>query len=168
MKDVLCLAEETEESREVDEGSGRASGEQVTPRVVYTEPPILLAKVIGEEDGSFRIRVGTQEHVVQCDASVDPHVVRLAIASGARVVVERAPELAIVGTLQTERTLTVDRAGKLEAALEEIELTANKTLLRVPGAFIQLKGHEVEVFGNRVLTRARRLAKTLAAMIEFN
>lgn len=151
------------------EESGRESAvEAVSPRVVYTEPPILLARVVSEESGRFRVRVGTQEHLVGCDASVDPVVVTAAIVSGARVVLERVPELAIVGTLQTARTLTVDRDGKLEATLEEIKLSAKKTLLRVPGAFVELKAHEVEVFGNRVLTRARRVAKTLAAMIEFN
>jgi hypothetical protein len=159
MKDVL--------RREVEE-SDRESSEQISPRVVYTEPPILLAKVIREENGSFVIRAGTQEHLVACDPSVDPAVIRAAIGSGARVVLERTPELAIVGTLQTSQTLTVDRNGKLEATLEEIKLTAKKTLLRVPGAFVELKPEEVEVFGNRVLTRARRVAKTLAAMIELN
>jgi hypothetical protein len=164
MKDVLCLVEE---GREVEEG-GRESGEQMSPRVVYTEPPVLLARVIGEEASSFRIRVGTQEHLVPCDPSVDPAVVRGAIATGARVVLERTPELTIVGTLQTAQTLVVDRNGKLDATLEEIKLTAKKTLLRVPGAFVELKSSEVEVYGNRVLTRARKLAKTLATMIEFN
>jgi hypothetical protein len=122
MKDVLRRTDE-----ETTEGEkSRESGE--IARVVYTEPPILLAKVIGEEEGGFRIQVGSRDHVVACDASVDPAIVRAAIASGARVVLERVPELSIVGALQTAQTLT----------------------------------------GDRVLTRARRVAKTLAAMIELN
>jgi hypothetical protein len=43
-----------------------------------------------------------------------------------------------------------------------------RAVLRSPGAFVMVAPGEVEVFANRVLTRAREVAKTLAAMIKFN
>jgi hypothetical protein len=41
-------------------------------------------------------------------------------------------------------------------------------LARTGGAFVQVKDDEAEVYGTRVITRAREVAKILARMISLN
>jgi len=75
----------------------------------------------------------------------------------------------IIGVLQTQRALTIDRQGVVEAAVNKLRLTAHhEMLLSAPRTFLRLKAGEVEVYGDRVITRAREIAKTLARMISLN
>ena len=53
--------------------------------------------------------------------------------------------------------------------MKALEIDAEEQVLfKVPGAFFRAKAREVEVYGERVITRARNLAKILAAMIKLN
>lgn len=138
------------------------------PSNVPAAGQLHLASVVSSEGGSFRIRYVGTERVVACDPSVDPALVEMAIASRARVVVEDGPEPSIVGTLLTGRPLEVDREGNLRASLKRFEVTADEALLKTDSAFLWLKGDEVEMFGRRILSRAREVARILARMIQLN
>ena len=130
---------------------------------------IQLARVVARDGEHFRVQVAGGERIVGCDPSVDPALVQEAIASGACVVLDGAGDLAIVGALATARAVPIDRQGCVRVEVERFEVTAEDTaLLRTGSAFLRVKGDEVEVFGRRVVTRARELARILARAIQLN
>ena len=126
---------------------------------------LRLARVAGREGDLFRVVLGRREQVVACDPSVDPALIEEAIASGARVVVE---EDTIVGTLATARSIPVDRQGAVQISVTRFEVTAREALLKTGSAFVSIKNDEVEIFGRRILSRARELARVLARAIQLN
>ncbi len=132
------------------------------------EPPagIQLGRAIARQGQAFRVRVGGFERELSLDAAVDPALLDEAIASGARVVVEGD---VIVGALTTARAVLIGRDGGVDAQVARFQVTAKDELtLRSAGAFVLLRGGEVELFGNRVLTRARELVKLLGRMVKVN
>jgi hypothetical protein len=132
---------------------------------------ITLARVMGQVPGGFRLRVGAVERLATLDPTVDPALVDEARVTGARVVVDTSepPAVVIVGLLTTARPVTLDRNGDLAVRARRIVFDATeRALLRLPGAFFEVKPGEIELYANRVVTRARELAKTLAAMIKLN
>jgi hypothetical protein len=132
---------------------------------------IALARVLGRAPGGWRVQAGGSERLATLDPAVDPALVDEALATGARVVLDTSalPAAVIVGTLTTARPVSLDRHGDLTVRARRVLLDATeRALVRIPGAFVELKKGEVEVYANRVLTRARELAKTLAAMISLN
>ncbi|WP_224372273.1 hypothetical protein [Hyalangium versicolor] len=130
---------------------------------------VLLATVVAEESGGWRVRIGTQEQVLPLDASVDPALMRQALEEGARVLVENSGTPSVVGVVQTSRSLRVDRQGVVDAVVERFSLHARLgATLQTSSAFMRVKGSEVELYGTRVLTRAREVAKMLARMISLN
>jgi hypothetical protein len=130
---------------------------------------VLLATVLAEEAGGWRVRIGKQEQVVPLDACVDPALMHEALADGARVLVEAGAAPVVVGVVQTSRALRVDRQGGVDAAVERFQIQARQSAtLKTGTAFMQVKGAEVELYGTRVLTRAREVAKILARMINLN
>ena len=132
-------------------------------------PSLVLASVVAREGDSWRVKGGGAEALAGVDASVDAALIEAARTSGARVVLELSEAPVIVGTLQTARAVTVGRDGDVDVDARAFTVTATeKVVMRVPGAFVMVSSGEVEVFANRVLTRAREVAKTLAAMIKFN
>lgn len=132
-------------------------------------PAMALAVVVAREGDGWRVRAGGAEALATVDPSVDVALVAAAQVSGARVVLELGEAAVIVGALQTARAVTVDRDGDVTIAARAFTVTAEeRAVLRSPGAFVMVAPGEVEVFANRVLTRAREVAKTLAAMIKFN
>lgn len=136
---------------------------------VLAGPSLVLASVVAREGDSWRVRAGGAEALATLEASVDAALIEAARASGARVVLELGEATVIVGTLQTARALTVGRDGDVDVDARAFTVTATeKVVMRVPGAFVMVSAGEVEVFANRVLTRAREVARTLAAMIKFN
>ena len=138
---------------------------------VAAEPGIALGLLLGELDGRFRARVGGVERLVDVDPSVDPELLREAIRSGARVVLEptEAGALAVVGVLSTARVLTIDRSGAVEAQVRRIALSASEeALLAAPGAFIRAKREDIELYGRRVISRARELYRVLGRMVKIN
>lgn len=137
--------------------------------VVYTAPPLALARVVGEQDGRFRISVNGHEREAVLDPSVDPRVVHAAIASGARVVVEAGAEPVVVGALVTTPALGVDRDGNVHAEVERFEIHArSEAMLKTPHAFVRLRGRVLEHYAAEVRVRGRDLVKVLAAVIGLN
>jgi hypothetical protein len=131
-----------------------------------------LAVVVGAApDGRWRVRAGGADVVADADPAIDPALLREAIATGARVVLEVAPGVppVIAGVLATARALTIDRSGAVEAEVRRLALTATEeALLRGPGAFVRLKIDEVELYGKRVVSRARELCRLLGRMVKIN
>ncbi|MEM9194728.1 MAG: hypothetical protein AAGF12_36450 [Myxococcota bacterium] len=131
--------------------------------------PVAFARLEAKlPDGRYRCRMGGRDVDLPADAAVDPALLEEAIKTGARVLVD-AEEGIIAGLLQTQRAVTIDRDGVVDAQVEEFRVSSKRrTLLKAPGAFVDLKSHEVEVYANRVLTRAREAARILATMIKLN
>lgn len=149
-----------------------APADEVSPpatRAVYAPPPVQLGVVVAREGDRWRVRVGREERLLSRDASVDEALVDEAMATGARVVVDLDEGPAVVGVLLTRRALTVTPDGDVEASVRRFKVSArDEAVLQTPGAFVRAKGDEVELFGARVLTRAREVARILARMIKLN
>lgn len=161
----------------VKSGAGRGPEAPRAREVVETTasvaalsgPSLVLASVVSREGERWRVRAGGAEALAALEPTVDPALIEAARASGARVVLELGEAPVIVGTLQTARALTVGRDGDVDVEARAFTVTATeKVVMRAPGAFVMVSSGEVEVFANRVLTRAREVARTLAAMIKFN
>ena len=153
-----------------DERSHTESEPQATPRLVYTHAPVLMAKLLSEEsDGTWVVGLGTVERALPVDPAVDPALLREAYESGARVLVDSNHPPTIVGVVQTQREITIDREGNVDTELRRFVVSASESfLLKSPGAFVRGKAREIELYGDTVLTRARDLARTLSAMIKLN
>ncbi|HEX8699679.1 MAG TPA: hypothetical protein VF815_12625 [Myxococcaceae bacterium] len=142
---------------------------QVRLAPVPSLPPMSLGRLVAREGAEWRVRIGTVEHVLPVDASVDPALLEEALSTGARVVVDAVEAPVIAGLLATQRAVPVDREGRVNASVRSFTVTAQeKALLRVPGAFLQVTAAEVELYADRVLTRAREMAKILSTLIKLN
>src|SRR5215471_10505978 len=142
-----------------------------TPEPLARTSGVALGLVVGELDGRWRTRVGGVEQLVDADPAVDPLLVREAAATGARVVLDAPPDgpAVIVGVIATRRALTVDRDGAVDARVRRFTLTATEeALLAGPGAFVRLKLDDVELYGRRVVSRARELCRVLGRMVKIN
>jgi hypothetical protein len=136
-------------------------------RLVYTHAPVLLAKLVRKTERGWIVDLGTIEKEIPIDASVDPALLDEAFAIGARVLVDGGAS--IVGAVATRRAMSIDPDGRVSAKVKSLEVVAeDQVLLQTPGAFVRAKAREVEIYGDRVMTRARDLAKILAAMIKLN
>jgi hypothetical protein len=153
-KDSLALATENRRS----------------PRVVYTQPPVVLAKLLGREGSGWRVWLAGAEHIASCDESVDPALLDEATQTGGRVVIETSEDTpVIVGTLTTSRAVRINGDGAVDVALKSFRVTVeDEVLLRAEGAFARVSGGEIELYGQQILTRARELARILARMIKLN
>jgi len=130
---------------------------------------IRLAAVVGREGDLFRVRAGRWERLAACDSSVDPALVEAAIVSGARVVLEEQPAPVIVGALATRRAVEVGPGEEVHLSVKRFVVEATEeALLRTRSAFLRVKDDEVELFGGRILSRARELARVLARAIQLN
>lgn len=138
-------------------------------RLVYTHAPVLLGRLLERCETGWKVDLGAVQREVGVDDSVDPALLDEAHATGARVLVDASGTPAIVGVVATRRALTLDREGRVTAEVKSVELSAEEQVLfKIPGAFVRAKARQVEVYGERVITRARDLAKILAAMIKLN
>lgn len=141
------------------------------PRLVFTQAPILLAKLLAptpDADG-WRVRIGSVERTLAADDCVDPVLLRDAAMRGARVIVDATDVPTIVGVVTTQRALVIDEEGDVRVRVRSLEVDAeDEVLLKTPGAFLRAKKRGVELYGDRVVTRARDLVKILAAMIKLN
>lgn len=132
----------------------------------WAPPPIVLAKLREGAGDAWIAELGAELREVSVDPSVDPALLREACDTGARVVLEGRT---IVGVIATRRAITVDREGRVDADVTSFSIHAREeVVLKTAGAFVRAKAREVEVYGDRVLTRARDVAKILAAMIKLN
>lgn len=142
---------------------------RLIPAPTAALPPMSLGRLVAPEGQGWRVRIGAAEYVLPVDDSVDPALLEEARASGARVVVEASEAPVIVGLLATRKALQVERDGAVNARVRSFSVTAEeKALLRAPGAFLQVTAGEVELYADRVLTRARQMAKILATLIKLN
>lgn len=156
----------------VDESRGESQGEtppDESPRVVFVQAPVLLGRLIRREDDQWIALIGGAERVIRADSSVDPALLEDAMERGVKVIIDQSEEPLIAGVVATQRSLVVDRDGAVDAEVEHFKVSARReVLLKTPGAFIRARRAELEVFGDKVLTRGREVAKILAAMIELN
>ncbi len=138
-------------------------------RLVYTQAPVLLGRLLERCEAGWLVDLGALRREIPLDPSVDPALLDEAFQTGARVLVSGGEAPSIVGVVATRRSLAIDREGNVKAAVKSLEVTADEqVLLKIPGAFVRAKAREVEVYGERVITRARNLAKIIAAMIKLN
>jgi hypothetical protein len=137
---------------------------------VYTQAPLQLATVVGREGNDWRVRIGSRDRVVSLDPQVDPALIEAAAQSGARVVLDASDEtVAIVGLLVTSRPLTLDRAGNLDAKVRSFRVTADDEItIKIPRAFIRLRGEQLETYGQQIVTRARGVLRLLGVAIKLN
>src|SRR5512132_3745990 len=103
-----------------------------SPAALPDAAGLALAVVLAEEpEGRWRVRAGGTERVAAADPAVDPALLREAIGTGARVVLETPPdgEAIVAGVLATARALTIDRSGAVEATLRRLSLSATEEAL---------------------------------------
>ena len=140
-----------------------------SPRLVYTQAPVLLGRLVEPTDAGWRVDLGALERELRVDPSVDPKLLVDAARRGSRVLVDATGEPLIVGVIATQRGLVIDDEDRVDAGVRSFRVDAEEeVLLKTPGAFVRAKARAVELYGDRVLTRARDLAKILAAMIKLN
>jgi len=129
----------------------------------------LAELLAGGSEARWHVRVGTFTLEAEVDPSVDPAFLEECRRDGRRVLITGGARPLIVGALQARRALEIDREGRVNAEVESFHIKAtSEVTLQTAAAFIQLKAEEIELYGERVLTRARGLAKTLARMISLN
>jgi hypothetical protein len=136
-----------------------------------TAGALSLATVLAKSGGGWRVRAGARTRVVAADPSVDPVLLETCVVSCAHVVIDEAAEGGprIVGALATSPALTIDRAGNVEARVKRLRITASEeALLRTLSSFLRVKGDDVEIFGEDVVTRARELCRLFGRMIKLN
>jgi hypothetical protein len=132
-------------------------------------PGLTLGRVLGRAGDGWRVAASGGEHVVAADPSIDPALLDDAARSGARVVLEGGRAPVIAGVLLTARPVTVDRAGSVELEVKRLVVTAAESaLLRSPGAFLKVGGDELELYANRLVSRARELYRVLGRMVKIN
>ncbi len=118
----------------------------------------------------WTVRVASTDYRATLDPAVDPALLKEAAERGAALLLDwNAGAPVVLGVLATQRTVNIDQAGRVDVEVTSFRIAAKKkVVLSVAGAFVQLADREAEVYGTRVLVRARELAKTLAAMVSFN
>jgi hypothetical protein len=126
--------------------------------------------VVGREGDGWRVRIGDREHLVAADPSVDPALLEEAARNGGRVVIDAMTEApVVVGLLMTARTLTVDRAGVLDAKVRSMRIAADDEItFKTPRAYIRMRGEQLETYGQQIVTRARGVLRLLGVAIKLN
>ncbi len=140
------------------------------PKLAPTAGAMALATLDTKlDDDRWRVRVGAQTLMAQRDPAVDPALLDAAHREGARVVLDLAGDAVIAGTLTTARPVTVARDGSVQLDVTRFVVTAaEEAMLRTRAAFVQVKGADVETFGERVVSRARELLKVLGRNVRIN
>ena len=78
-------------------------------------------------------------------------------------------ELQIAGVVQTQRSLTVDANGEVNADVRAFRIRVERELLLSSAqAFVRVKRRDIELYGGEVLTRARDVARILGRLISLN
>ena len=140
-----------------------------SPRVVYTQPPAMLGVVLGRGVNGWRVRLGDVERELPADPAVDEALLEEAALTGGRALVDTSAQPVLAGLLVTSRSVRISRTGVVDAEVNDFRVTSEKDiLLRTRETFVQLRETEVELHGNRIVARARELAKILGRMIKLN
>jgi hypothetical protein len=127
---------------------------------------LATARLLERTDEGWRVMIRGQQRSLPVDAAVDPALLVAAHQRGARVLCESG---CIIGVVQTERALTIDRHDAIDAQVDRLRLQVRReAVIQDAKAFIAIKSGDVELYGRRVLTRAREVAKVLARMISLN
>ncbi len=129
---------------------------------------VRLARLVRRDSSGWRVWLDGVEQTLPCDPSVDPALLDDAIRSGARAVVEGTNPAIIVGLLTTSRSVSIDRENKVDVSVKHFKIQADEVLLKSTASFLQLRQHEVELYGGRILARARELTRLLGRMIKLN
>ena len=149
-----------------------AAAEAERVKVVYTSPPLSLARLLGPAAaGRWRVEAHGAELEVEAAPDVDPALLAEVVARGGRVLLEASPDEAprVAGVLQVRRALELDEHGDVRAKVRTFELRATKDFLLTTGrAMLRADGEDLELYGREVLTRAREVAKILGRMITLN
>jgi hypothetical protein len=149
----------------------RLRGRVRTARERLPVPGLRLGRVISPVEGGCRVMASGEERLARLDPSVDPALLPSATASGARAVLEvsESGEWLLVGFLATRRAVELSPAGDVDVEVRRWRVHADhEVLFKSPGAFLQLKVHEVELYANRIACRARELTRLLGRMIKLN
>ena len=114
-----------------------ASAPSERPKVVYTQAPLSLARLLGPTEDGRRIESHGTESVVAASSDVDPALLREVAERGGRVLLEipagdGPPQIA--GVVQVRRTLEIDEEGNVFAKLRSLELRATQSVLLSTGA----------------------------------
>ena len=162
------------EAPDLPEPAGLAASALTLGRIQAEEPPLWRVASVG---------AATPTALATLDVSVDPALIRLCLAKGTPVLLmqatshqrrgerdlQAASSLVIVGALVTERPVSVDRAGVLEADAEQIRLSARgDVLIRSAGSFLRMKSEDVELYGKQVISRAREICRVLGRLVKIN
>jgi hypothetical protein len=139
------------------------------PRVVYTQAPVQLGKLAGLSKEVALVDVGGRVIEAAIDDAVDLHLLAEVVVKRGRVLVEAGTPPCVVGVVQTQRAITVGTDGVVDAEVRQFKVRAKEeVVLQTASAFARIKGGDVELYGERVVTRAREIAKILARMISLN
>ena len=142
---------------------------RVGPRLVYTEAPIQLGRLVRSTEQGWVVRVGGTEMNAAPDNGVDHLLLQQCLERNSPVLIESGHPPLIVGALATQRTLEIDPQGRVEAHVDSFAIHAQKELmLRAASSFLRLRGGEIESFAGEVVTRARNTVRILGALIRMN
>ena len=142
---------------------------QVSPRLIYTEAPIQLGRLVRCAENDWVVSVGGSEVHASPDASVDRQLLEQCLERNTPVLLESGHPPLIVGALATQRTLEIDPHGRVEAHVVSFAVHAQKELmLRAASSFLRLRGGQIESFAGEVITRARNTVRILGALIRMN
>ena len=143
---------------------------QTPARVVYSQAPVQLGRLVSLEDSADAV-VEIGGAAVQCeiDPSVDPALLQESLRTKARVLIENGNKPLVVGVVATQRSLNIDRDGRVIADLTTLSVRVKEeVVLRTREAFLRVKGREVESYAGEIITRARDTVRVLVALIRMN
>lgn len=139
-------------------------------RVVYLQRGVALGVLLGRaEGGAWRVRVHGAERELPADPSVDPALLAECVETGARVLIDGDAAPAIVGAVVTARPVSYGRDGAVAVRAPRVTVEAAEAVtLKTPWSFLRLNQSDAEVYGQRVVLRAREVARFLARLISMN
>ena len=160
-------AEQTTPTVELDDESGVI---QTPARIVYTQAPVQLGRLVSLGDsGGAVVEVGGAPIQCDIDPSVDPALLEEALRTKARLLLENGNKPLVVGVVATQRSLSIDREGRVSADLTALSVKVKEeVVLRTREAFLRVKGREVESYAGEIITRARDTVRLLGALIRMN
>lgn len=139
-------------------------------RVSVLHGGVALGVVLGRgAGGRWRVRVHGVEREVEADPAVDGSLLDEAAATGARVLLEGGAEPVVVGAVLTARPVQYAPDGTVHVRAPAVTVEAQtEVTLKTPWSFLRLNQSDAEVYGHRVVLRAREVARFLARMISMN